>query len=240
MAESKIKETVLDYYAQLATKPSKGCCQRSVEGNPPKEADIVRELDMGVSCGNPVALADLKEGEVVLDLGSGGGLDCFLAAERVKEAGLVIGVDMTPEMVAKAEMNKSKLGLKNVEFRLGEIENLPVESESVDVVISNCVLNLVSDKLAAFREIYRVLKPGGRAFISDIAVVSPLPKDVMENPKAWACCISGALPKEDYVSLAERAGFLSFETLSEIPRNLEGSDERLTGKLVSLSYLLRK
>lgn len=239
MEEPKIKESVRGFYAGLAKGQPKRCCQQRKEADP-EEADIVRELDMGVSCGNPVALADLKEGEVVLDLGSGGGLDCFLAAKRVKEAGLVIGVDMTPEMIAKAEANKAKLGLKNVEFRLGEIESLPVESGSVDVVISNCVLNLVHDKQAAFKEVYRVLKPGGRAFISDIALLAPLPKDIEEDSEAWAGCISGALPKEDYARLADLAGFSSFQTISETPRHLEGGDERLQGKLLSLSYVLQK
>jgi SAM-dependent methyltransferase len=167
-------------------------------------------------------------------------LDCFLAAERVGEHGLVIGVDMTPEMISKANGNKAKLGVANVEFRLGEIERLPVDSSSVDVVISNCVLNLVPDKLAAFKEIHRVLKPEGRACISDVVLLSPLPEDVQKDPEAWAGCIAGALLKETYVELSQEAGFSRIEIMSETSFGKEGMDDRLKGKLQSLSYVLRK
>ncbi len=239
MEQADIKTTVRSFYAGVAKERQATCCKS--KPNPyGEQEDIVRELNLGVSCGNPVALSSLQAGEVVLDLGSGGGLDCFLAAARVGEHGLVIGVDMTPEMISKANANKAKLGVANVEFRLGEIEHLPVDSASVDVVISNCVLNLVPDKLAAFKEIYRVLKPEGRACISDVVLLSPLPEDVQKDPEAWAGCIAGALLKETYVELSQEAGFSRIEVMSETSFGKEGMDDRLKGKLQSLSYVLRK
>jgi SAM-dependent methyltransferase len=164
------------------------------------------EANLALGCGNPTALAGLKEGEIVLDLGSGAGFDCFLAAGKVGPKGRVIGVDMTPEMVEKARGNARGNGFENVEFRLGEIENLPVGDNSVDAVISNCVINLSVEKPRVFHEIYRVLKPGGRAAISDIALLKELPQKVRENIDAYVGCIGGAVLIEDYEGLVRSSG----------------------------------
>lgn len=158
-------------------------------------------------CGNPTALAGLREGEVVLDLGSGGGIDVLLAARRVGPTGRVIGVDMTEEMVELARRNAAEIGLENVEFRLGEIEDLPVDDESVDVIISNCVVNLSPDKDRVFSEAFRVLRPGGRMIISDIVSDGELPQEIREDPDAWAECIAGALDEEVYLEKIRAAGF---------------------------------
>jgi SAM-dependent methyltransferase len=168
-------------------------------------AVIPDEANLALSCGNPTALASLKEGEVVLDLGSGAGFDCFLAAAKVGPRGKVIGVDMTPEMIEKARSNAKKNGVENVEFRLGEIENLPVRDNSVDVVISNCVINLSADKPRVFQEVYRVLKPGGRTAISDIALLKELPAKVRESIEAYVGCVGGAMLVEDYKKTVEAA-----------------------------------
>ncbi|MGQ9722547.1 MAG: arsenite methyltransferase [Candidatus Jordarchaeum sp.] len=167
---------------------------------------IPGEANLTLSCGNPTALVGLKEGEVVLDLGSGAGFDCFLAAVRVGQKGKVIGVDMTPEMIEKARANAEKNEFENVEFRLGEIENLPLGDNSVDVVISNCVINLSVDKQRVFQEIYRVLKPGGRIAISDIALLKELPEKVRENIAAYVGCIGGALLVDEYKKIVESSG----------------------------------
>ena len=167
--------------------------------------DIVVEGAAG--CGNPTALAGLKPGEVVLDLGSGGGIDCFLAARRVGPQGRVIGVDMTPEMIDLARRNASMMEASNVEFRLGELENLPVEDNSCDVVISNCVVCLTPDKEAVFREAFRALKPGGRLCISDEVSEVELPAEIREDLSHWVRCAGGALEKGDYLSKLGRAGF---------------------------------
>ena len=167
---------------------------------------IPDEANLALSCGNPTTLASLKEGEVVLDLGSGAGFDCFLAATKVGPKGKVIGVDMTPEMIEKARNNAKKNGFENVEFRLSEIENLPVGDNSVDVVISNCVINLSADKQRVFREVYRVLKPGGRIAISDIALLKSLPKRIQESIKAYVGCVGGAVIIDKYKRIAEASG----------------------------------
>ena len=170
--------------------------------------DLPAEVtNLSLGCGDPVTLASLELGQVVLDLGSGGGIDCFLAAKQVGEQGRVIGVDMTPQMIDRARANKEKLGASNVEFRLGEIEHLPAGDESVDVVISNCVINLSPDKGQVFREAFRVLKPGGRLSVSDIVTDGPLPETLKKNLSAWAGCISGALEVKDYLTAIEDAGF---------------------------------
>jgi ubiquinone/menaquinone biosynthesis C-methylase UbiE len=161
---------------------------------------------LALSCGNPTALAGLKEGEVVLDLGSGAGFDCFLAATRVGPKGKVIGVDMTPEMVEKARENAKKNKIENVEFRLGEIENLPMADNSVDVVISNCVINLSAEKPKVFREVYRVLKRGGRIAISDIALLKQLPKKIQDSIEAYVGCVGGAILVDEYKRIVEASG----------------------------------
>jgi ubiquinone/menaquinone biosynthesis C-methylase UbiE len=168
--------------------------------------DDVTNLSLG--CGDPVTLASLEPGQTVLDLGSGGGIDCFLASKRVGPEGHVIGVDMTAEMIEKARANKASIGAKNVEFRLGEIEHMPVADETVDVVISNCVINLSPDKPQVFREAFRVLNPGGRLAVSDIVTDGPLPKEVKNSLSAWAGCIAGALDIKDYLAAIEAAGFV--------------------------------
>jgi SAM-dependent methyltransferase len=168
-------------------------------------AVIPDEANLALSCGNPTGLAGLKEGEVVLDLGSGAGFDCFLAAAKVGPKGKVIGVDMTPEMIEKARSNARKNGVENVEFRLGEIENLPVGDNSVDVVISNCVINLSADKSRVFQEIYRVLKPGGRIAISDIALLKELPEKVRQSMEAYVGCVGGAMLIDDYKKIVDAA-----------------------------------
>jgi arsenite methyltransferase len=165
----------------------------------------VTGLSMG--CGDPITLASLQAGQTVLDLGSGGGIDCFLAAKAVGENGYVIGVDMTAEMLEKARANKARMGIQNVDFRLGEIEHLPVADGNVDVIISNCVINLSPNKTQVFREAYRVLKPGGRIAIRDIATDGPLPQIVRDNLSAWAGCVAGALDVQDYRAVIEASGF---------------------------------
>ncbi|MDF1525289.1 MAG: arsenite methyltransferase [bacterium] len=163
--------------------------------------------DMGLGCGNPVAIASLQEGQTVLDLGSGGGIDCFLAAKKVGKTGRVIGVDMTPDMVSKARANAEKMGAGNVEFRLGEIEHLPVADGSVDVIMSNCVINLSPEKEAVFREAHRVLKAGGRLAISDILTVSDLPEELRSDLELIGACIGGASTVDETRHLLEEAGF---------------------------------
>jgi len=163
---------------------------------------------ISLGCGDPVTLAALEPGQVVLDLGSGGGIDCFLAARRVGESGRVIGVDMTAEMIDLARRNKAKHGMENVEFRLGEIEHLPVSDSSVDVIISNCVINLSPDKPQVFREAFRVLKPGGKLAVSDMMSDKPFPDSLLKNMESWAACVSGALTEADYVAAIKAAGFV--------------------------------
>ena len=169
----------------------------------------VTGLSMG--CGDPITLASLLPGQTVLDLGSGGGIDCFMAAKKVGESGHVIGVDMTPEMLEKARLNLARLGFRNVDFRLGEIEHLPVADKSVDVIISNCVVNLSPDKPQVFREAFRVLRSGGKLALSDIVTDGPLPQVVKDSLSAWAGCVAGALDVKDYLANLEAAGFTHIE-----------------------------
>ncbi|MCC6381736.1 MAG: arsenite methyltransferase [Dehalococcoidia bacterium] len=168
--------------------------------------------DAAFGCGNPTAIAALRPGQVVLDLGAGGGIDCFLAARMVGPSGRVYGVDMTPEMVALARKNATKVGATNVEFRLGEIEHLPVESDTIDVVISNCVINLSPDKDQVFREAFRVLKPGGRLQVSDVVWTRPVPESVRGDMEKWAGCVAGALREEEYTAKIAAAGFVRVES----------------------------
>jgi len=171
--------------------------------------------NLGLGCGNPLAFAALEEGDVVVDLGSGAGFDCFLAAQRVGPTGRVIGVDMTPEMLDRARANAARDRVTNVEFRLGEIESLPVADGTADMVISNCVINLSTDKPRVFREALRVLKPGGRLMVSDLVLGQPLPASVARSVAAYAGCIAGALLKEDYLAAIRDAGFASVEVMAE-------------------------
>jgi SAM-dependent methyltransferase len=216
MSGKKVHKIVRDAYGKIA-KGNKDCgcgtCgptakdfAKSIGYSEQELKNIPAEANLGLSCGNPTALANLKQGETVLDLGSGAGFDCFLAASKVGPAGKVIGVDMTPEMIEKARDNAEKDGVKNVEFRLGEIENLPVADGSVDVVISNCVINLSADKSRVLREIYRVLKQGGRIAISDIALKKELPKTIQDNISAYVGCVAGAMIIDEYKKIVEAAG----------------------------------
>lgn len=172
-------------------------------------------VEMSLGCGTPLELAEMKPGETVLDLGSGGGLDCFYAARLVGETGHVIGVDMTPEMLALANTNKGKVGLVNVEFRRGYLENLPIDDDSVDVIISNCVINLSPDKDRVFREAIRVLKPAGRVVFSDMVARIEIPDGLRKNAETWAECISGAITRQDYVGRMARAGFAEIQVIGE-------------------------
>ena len=172
--------------------------------------------NLGLGCGNPIAMASLAEGEVVLDLGSGAGFDCFLAAEKVGPQGRVIGVDMTPEMLEKAKENAQKGNFSNVEFRLGEIENLPVADGIIDIIISNCVINLAPDKDGVFSEAFRVLRPGGRIMVSDIVLTKELPDFIKNNMAAYVGCISGAIIKDSYLDAIKKAGFRDVKIIDEV------------------------
>ena len=213
-----IRSVVRDRYAGTARQAGQGGCgcgcgcggasQSEQLGYERSELEAIpAEADLGLGCGNPTALAGLKAGETVLDLGSGGGIDCFLAARRVGPAGRVIGVDMTAEMVDRARAAARRGGFQNVEFRLGEIENLPVADASVDAVISNCVINLSPDKGRVFREAFRALKAGGRLLVSDIVLTGELPPGAKEDEELWAACVSGALAEQEYLRLIREAGF---------------------------------
>lgn len=169
--------------------------------------DIPEGANLGLGCGNPVALASLQPGETVVDLGSGGGFDCFLAARQVGETGNVIGVDMTPDMISRARRNAAKTGVSNIEFRLGEIEHLPVADNTADIIISNCVINLSPDKASVFREAFRVLKPGGRLSISDIVATAKLPDNIQKNLALISACIAGAATITETEAMLKQAGF---------------------------------
>jgi len=190
---------------------------------------------MGLGCGNPTAIADLKEGDVVLDLGAGAGVDVFLAANKVGPTGRVIGVDMTEEMVDRATSIARDHGYCNVEFRLGEIEKLPVEDESVDAIISNCVINLSPDKAKVFREAYRVLKPRGRLTVSDIVSEAAVPAGVRSNLDAWASCIGGALKQQEYLRKIKEAGFEDVQVESSKDFYVEGEASQPPTKFLSIS-----
>jgi SAM-dependent methyltransferase len=177
--------------------------------------------DMGLGCGNPFALLELREGETVLDLGSGGGVDCFIASKQVGPSGRVIGVDMTPEMVAKARRNAAAGAYANVEFRLGEIEHLPVADASVDAIISNCVINLAPDKAQVFADAFRVLRPGGRLSVSDIVLLGEVPVQIRDSVEAYVACLSGAILRDDYLALMAEAGFTDVRVTGETSFELE-------------------
>jgi arsenite methyltransferase len=226
--ETDIKQAVRERYAGHATAGTSCCSAAGSGAKAPSSccgtdttsavtqalgydagelAAVPEGADLGLGCGNPLALLDLREGETVLDLGSGGGIDCFLAAKRVGPSGHVIGVDMTPEMLTRARKNAANGGYENVEFRLGEIEHLPVADASVDAVISNCVVNLVPDKAQVFSDAFRVLKPGGRLSVSDIVLLGEVPLAIRDSVDAYVACLSGAILRDDYLKLIEEAGF---------------------------------
>jgi len=230
MDKEEIRKVVRERYAKIV-KPNSACCApvASCCGGPDPTEEISKKIgytkeelkavpegaNLGLGCGNPVALASLKEGETVLDLGSGAGFDCFLAASRVGDRGKVIGIDMTPEMLEKARDNARKGNYANVEFRLGEIESLPVADNSADAVISNCVVNLSPDKKRVFSEAFRALKPGGRLMISDIVLLKELPDFVKNSIEAYIGCVSGALLKDEYIRTIKAAGFQDVRIIDE-------------------------
>ncbi len=249
MVDDKVKDYVKKRYGEIA-KNNKSCCSSSccssseniseIIGYSKKElADIPKEAILGLGCGNPVALAGLKEGETVLDLGSGAGIDVFLASKRIGASGKVIGVDMTKDMIKKADSLAKERGYKNVEFRLGEIEDLPVEDCSIDVVISNCVINLCPDKKRAFSEIFRVLRNGGRLMISDLVTSGELPREVKSSFDAWAGCIAGALERDNYLNIIREVGFLDIKIVNETSYTVDVSKD-LEGKIVSINIEAHK
>jgi len=230
MKESEIKKLVREGYAERVKKgssccgPANPCCgggnlaqtvSKAIGYTEEELKSVPEGSNLGLGCGNPVALASLVEGETVLDLGSGAGFDCFLAANKVGEKGKVIGVDMTPEMIEKARENAQMSNCANVEFRLGEIENLPAADNAVDVVISNCVINLSPDKRRVFGEAFRVLKPGGRLMVSDIVLLRELPDFIKSSVAAYVGCVSGAMMKDEYTEAIRGAGFQEVKILDE-------------------------
>jgi SAM-dependent methyltransferase len=229
MKKKEIKKIVREGYAEIAKKNRCGCAPVSSCCGGTKAEEISKNIgystqeinavpdgaNLGLGCGNPTAYASLMKGEVVLDLGSGAGFDCFLAAKKVGKNGKVIGVDMTPEMLDKARQNADKGGYRNVEFRLGEIENLPVADKTVDIVISNCVINLSSDKKRVFAEAFRVLKSGGRLMVSDIVLLRELPQFIKNSVAGYVGCISGAILKEKYLDAIHEAGFHDVTVIDE-------------------------
>lgn len=217
----EIKKIVKDKYKEIATNNS-GCgcgCKSSRDisksiGYSNNDLIIREGANLGLGCGNPVAISKIKEGDVVLDLGCGAGFDCFLASEKVGKDGKVIGVDMTEEMIKRAKINAKKLGVENVEFILGEIENLPIKDSSIDIIITNCVINLTPDKKKTFKEAYRILKSGGRIYLSDIVLLKELSEEQKNDKDLLSGCVAGALLKEDYLNKIKSVGF-SVRILSE-------------------------
>ncbi len=235
MKEEAIKKVVREGYSRIA-KQENSCCvpasscggaglpetiSKSIGYTDEELKAVPEEANLGLGCGNPVAIASLREGEIVLDLGSGAGFDCFLAANQVGEKGRVIGVDMTPEMIEKARENARKGNYGNVEFRLGEIENLPVADNSADIVISNCVINLAPDKGRVFKEAHRALKPGGRLMVSDIVLLRELPDFIKDSIEAYIGCISGAIMRDEYIGAIKKAGFQEVRIVDETPFPIE-------------------
>lgn len=252
-----VRTYVREHYGQIAEKfqpktsscgcspAASNCCSPGSEATQSEVARIydipeVQELPeevtgLSLGCGDPVTLASLQPGQTVLDLGSGGGIDCFLAAKKVGPTGHVIGVDMTPAMLEKARSNRAKLALDNVEFRLGEIEHLPVADNSVDVIISNCVINLSSDKPQVFHEAFRVLKPGGKLAVSDIVTDGPLPQALKQSLSSWAGCVAGALDVKDYLAAIRQAGFTKAElTPVYLPPEMVDDAARQLGEEIDL------
>jgi len=230
MREEEIKKVVRKGYAEIAKKessccaPADTCCgstdlaqgiSKAIGYSDEELTSVPEGANLGLGCGNPVALASLVEGEIVLDLGSGAGFDCFLAANRVGKRGKVIGVDMTPEMIDKARENARKDNYENIEFRLGEIENIPAADNSVDAVISNCVINLSPNKERVFKEAFRVLKPGGRLMVSDIVLLKELPDFIKNSVAAYVGCVSGAMMREEYIEAIREAGFREVKVMDE-------------------------
>jgi arsenite methyltransferase len=274
MEDKQIKKKVREGYAKIA-KQETSCCgsidvccgtattpekiSKTIGYTDEQLQSVPEGANLGLGCGNPTALASLRPGEIVLDLGSGAGFDCFLAANKVGPTGRVIGIDMTPEMLSKARKNAKKAGYTNVEFRRGEIEKLPVDNASVDVVISNCVINLSPDKKKVFEETFRVLKSGGRIAVSDIVLLKELPEKIKNSVEAYVGCISGAIHKDRYLQLLKDAGFTDITVTEESsyqidvvidkPRTqalmeetgvTEGEMKNLGGSFVSIKVMAKK
>ncbi len=235
MKDQELRNAVRKKYSEIASDDDSCCGSSSCGCESVQSTDIVntnlgyseedlravpKGSNLGLGCGNPTALASLKMGETVLDLGSGAGYDCFLAANKVGGSGKVIGVDMTPQMIEKARRNAENSNYRNVEFRLGEIEKLPVADNSVDAVISNCVVNLSTDKQKVFQEVFRVLKPGGRLIVADIVLSKKLPDSIRNDVSAYTCCVSGALLKNDYLEILKHNGFKNIEIMKEFNRHV--------------------
>ncbi|MEW6382023.1 MAG: arsenite methyltransferase [bacterium] len=247
MEDNKVKGALRESYGKIAQQGS-SCCipQGHCCGSGDLAHDISKKIgyteeeirgvpegaNLGLGCGNPIALASLQEGEVVLDLGSGAGFDCFLAADKVGKRGKVIGVDMTPEMVEKARENARKGDYENVEFRLGEIENLPVADNSVDAVISNCVINLSLNKGRVFREAFRVVKPGGRLMVSDIVLLRELPDVIKNSIEAYIGCLAGAILRDEYLEMIKTAGFQEVRIVDETAFSIDCMANDPTGKAI--------
>jgi len=247
MKAEEIKKVVQDSYGKLAKQSGCGCkCSCSSDtsqaisksiGYSDEEIGAVPEANMGLGCGNPIAISKIKYGDIVLDLGSGAGFDAFLAAKKVGDTGKVIGIDMTQEMIVKATILANKYKYSNVEFKLGEIENLPIDDNSIDIIISNCVINLAPDKLKVFQEAYRVLKQGGRMYISDIVLLEELSEEQRNSEDLIAGCVGGAILRDDYIAKVKQAG-LQVNILGE---NKEISKEQYQGlPLESLSLEIIK
>ena len=245
--EIRLKDAIQEKYGAIAKGESAGCCgggttlagTETLGYNPEQIAVGAGGADLGLGCGNPIDLAELKAGETVLDLGAGAGFDCLLAAKAVGESGTVLGVDFTLAMIEKAQANAEKMGV-HIDFRFGEIENLPVESGTVDAVISNCVINLSQNKPRAFTEAFRVLKRGGRLAVSDIVLGAELPAIVRESVDAYVGCVAGALLKDEYLRLLSETGFERIEVLREVRYTgtggclPEGVDEKALTQVLSL------
>jgi arsenite methyltransferase len=222
-SEEDVRKAVRERYTKLAVRDS-ACCPSSGAtmckcGGIYSSADLVsiplEAQSVSAGCGNPMAIAELRPGMVVVDLGSGGGIDAFLASKRVGPSGKVFGVDATPEMIFRARKTAKDNGFVNVEFRLGEIEHIPIESDTADVIISNCVINLSPDKDQVFREAFRVLRPGGRLAVSDIVLLRDLPEDLRGDMSSWSACVSGALLEEEYLASISRAGFVEVQVVGK-------------------------
>ncbi|MHA2233137.1 MAG: arsenite methyltransferase [Candidatus Hodarchaeales archaeon] len=262
-----IRQAVRESYGKVAERSNSGsssCCGPSSSGQSASELmgyskeeleALPEGADLGLGCGNPTAFASIQPGDVVVDLGSGAGIDCFLAAVKAGETGKVIGIDMTPPMIDKARANAKQGGYDNVEFRLGEIEHMPVADDVADLIISNCVINLSPDKPQVFREAYRVLKPGGKMMVSDIVLLRPLPESVRNSPEAYAGCVAGAMMKEEYLGAIRSAGFENVEIVdqagdpvsleddpivSEFAENADPSQKALLSQIVMKSVVTIK
>jgi arsenite methyltransferase len=237
--DKKVKEMVKDKYAELAVK-SQSCCGGGsskivgytiMQDEYDNQKGYVPEADLKLGCGMPTEYAGIKEGDTVVDLGSGAGNDVFVARALVGEKGSVIGIDFTPEMIAKAEKNKTKLGYKNVQFRLGEIESIPLDNNIANVVVSNCVLNLVPNKEKAFKEMFRIIKSGGHFCVSDIVIRGNLPDELKKSAEMYAGCVAGAIQQEDYLNLLKKVGFVNIEIKKT--KTIDLPDEVLTQYLSS-------